>query len=183
MSSIMVPARAGDERAKTVASAIFGDGCAAAVLAGGRGASGPRVLATSVHQIPGSLHAVTLTSGPQDSYLHLARDLPEIAAENLAALVDDFMHANGLDREQVDHWMLHPGGRRIIERARDALGLDDEDVAISWRALAAHGNIGTPSIFHVLHSTLEQRRPRAGEHALAVTIGPGVSVGLMLLAF
>jgi predicted naringenin-chalcone synthase len=35
----------------------------------------------------------------------------------------------------------------------------------------------------VLDSTFEQRRPAAGEHALAVTIGPGVSVGLMLLGF
>src|SRR5256885_12313078 len=31
------------------------------------------------------------------------------------------------------------GGRRIVESVRDALDLDDDDVAVSWRALAAHG--------------------------------------------
>ncbi len=83
----------------------------------------------------------------------------------------------------MDHWILHPGGRRIVECARDALGLDDADVAVSWRALADHGNVGTPSIFYVLDSTIRERRPGPGEHGLAVTIGPGISVGLMLLQF
>ena len=88
-----------------------------------------------------------------------------------------------MNDRQIDHWMLHPGGRRIVEQGRDALGLSDEDVAVSWSALADHGNVGTPSIFYVLHSTIEQRRPSRGEHGLVVTIGPGVSVGLMLLQF
>jgi alkylresorcinol/alkylpyrone synthase len=70
-----------------------------------------------------------------------------------------------------------------VEQARDALDLSDEDVAISWNALAEHGNVGTPSIFYVLNSTIEERRPARGEHGLAVMIGPGVSVGLMLLQF
>jgi predicted naringenin-chalcone synthase len=64
---------------------------------------------------------------------------------------------------------------------RDALALTDDDVAVSWQALADHGNVGTPSIFYVLQSAVEQRRPRPGQHGLAVTIGPGVTVGLMLL--
>ena len=79
--------------------------------------------------------------------------------------------------------MLHPGGRRIVEEARDALGLDDDDVAVSWRALADHGNVGTPSIFYVMDATIRERGPEAGELGLAVTIGPGVTVGLMLVAF
>jgi alkylresorcinol/alkylpyrone synthase len=183
MSSILTPARTGDPRTKTVGSAIFGDGCAAAVVSADRSATGPAILATSVHQIPDSLHAVTLTADDRDSHLQLARDLPEIAGAQLAELVHDFLRANHLDERQVRHWMLHPGGRRIVEQARDALGLTDEDVAVSWRALAEHGNVGTPSIFYVLQSTIRERRPAPGEHGLAVTIGPGVSVGLMLLRF
>jgi alkylresorcinol/alkylpyrone synthase len=183
MSSIMMPSRDGDPRAKTVGSAIFGDGCAAALLSSDRMASGPRVIATRVHQIPGTLDAVQLVSEERDSHLDLARELPEIAAEQLPAVVQEFLHANHTTTEQIQHWMLHPGGRRIVERARDALGLDDDDVAVSWRALAEHGNVGTPSIFYVLHGTIAERSPRHGERGLALTIGPGVSVGLMLLQF
>jgi alkylresorcinol/alkylpyrone synthase len=183
MSSIMMVSRDGDPRAKTVGSAIFGDGCAAALLSSDRMANGPRVLATRVHQIPGTLDAVQLVSEERDSHLDLARELPEIAADQLPEVVQDFLRANHTTTEQIQHWMLHPGGRRIVERARDALGLDDDDVAVSWRALAEHGNVGTPSIFYVLHGTIAERRPRHGERGLALTIGPGVSVGLMLMQF
>lgn len=183
MSSILVPSAPGDPRAKTVGSAIFGDGCAAALLGSDRACRGPAIVATRVHQIPDSLPAVELVTGAQDSYLHLARELPEIATAELAGLVRDFLRSNHLHEGDVDHWMLHPGGRRIVEQARDALGLSDEDVALSWEALAEHGNVGTPSIFYVLNSTIQRRSPVPGQHGLAVTVGPGVSVGLMLLRF
>jgi len=183
MSSILMPAQPEDPRTKTVGSAIFGDGCAAALLSSDRSARGPAILATRVHQIPGSLDAVQITTDARESHLQLARELPEIAAEDLAQLVRDFLRDNHLSEQSIDHWILHPGGRRIVECARDALGLDDEQVALSWRALADHGNVGTPSIFYVLERTIRESRPKAGAHGLAVTIGPGVSVGLMLVQF
>ena len=181
MSSILMPARSEDTRAKTVGSAIFGDGCAAALLRRDGAGSGPVVAATQVHHIGGTLDAVSLALEEDDSHLHLARELPDLAGAGLGALAADFLKANGVERAAVEHWIVHPGGRRIIERVRDALALSDDDVAVSWQALADHGNVGTPSIFYVLQSTVEQRRPRPGQLGLAVTIGPGVTVGLMLL--
>jgi alkylresorcinol/alkylpyrone synthase len=181
MSSILMPAEHDDPRAKTVGSAIFGDGCAAALLSSDADAEGPAILASQVHQLAGTLDAVSLSLTPEDSHLHLARELPELAAADLRGLVEEFLSRNRLDRTSIDHWIVHPGGRRIIERVQAALALDDEDVAVSWDALANHGNVGTPSIFYVLRRTLEQRSPSRGERGLMVTIGPGVTVGLMLL--
>jgi alkylresorcinol/alkylpyrone synthase len=48
--------------------------------------------------------------------------------------------------------------------------------------LASRGNVGTPSIFYVLNETL-RRRPARGQRGLMVTVGPGITVGLMLLEF
>ncbi len=181
MSSILMPAGEQDPRAKTVGSAIFGDGCAAALLSNDRMGGGPAIVATRVHQIADSQHAVSLEAQDGDSYLHLAQELPDLAAADLEPLVTDFLHSNCLDAGRIDHWIVHPGGRRIVECVRDALALDDDDLELSWQALAAHGNVGTPSIFYVLRDTIDQREPVSGEHGLAVTIGPGVTVGLMLL--
>jgi predicted naringenin-chalcone synthase len=183
MSSILMPAGEQDPRAKTVGSAIFGDGCAVALLSHERSAEGPAIVATQVHQIAGTHEAVSLRADSEDSYLHLARDLPDLAAADLQPLLDDFLRANHLDATQIGHWMIHPGGRRIVECARDALGLSDDDLATSWKALADHGNVGTPSIFYVLKDTIAERAPAAGDHGVAITIGPGVTVGLMLLRF
>ena len=76
--------------------------------------------------------------------------------------------------------MIHPGGRGIIEGVEEGLGLSRDDVAVSYDTLANHGNMGTPSSFYVLKGVAERNEPtrRAG---LMLTIGPGVTVGLMLL--
>jgi predicted naringenin-chalcone synthase len=182
MSGLLTGSREGDPRAKVIGSAIFGDGCAAAVLDGEVGAEGPTIVASKVHQIAGTLGAVRMALAADDSYLHLDRDLPDKAVAQLAGLVDEFLADAGVVRRaQIDHWIVHPGGRRIVESARDALALRDEQVAVSWDVLANHGNVGTPSIFYVLEQTARTRAPSAGEHGLLVTIGPGITVGLMLL--
>jgi alkylresorcinol/alkylpyrone synthase len=181
MSSILTRAGAEDPRAKTVGSAIFGDGCAAAVLSADPGADGPAILATRVHQLGGTLAAVSLECSEQDSYLHLVRELPDLAGAGLPGVAEKFLLDNRVEHSEIDHWMVHPGGRRIIENIQSALELSDEQTATSWDALANHGNVGTPSIFYVLHETIERHRPQPGERGLAVTIGPGVTVGLMLL--
>ncbi len=181
MSSILTSATPQDPRAKTVGSSLFGDGCAAALVSKHPRARGPVILASQVHQIGDTLGAVSLELGGEDSYLHLARELPDLTAAGLLDLVERFLRRNQRARPDIDHWIVHPGGRRIIENVRDALELSDEDVATSWSTLAEHGNVGTPSIMYVLSETIARREPEPGQHGLMVTIGPGVTVGLMLL--
>ncbi|HTY97105.1 MAG TPA: 3-oxoacyl-[acyl-carrier-protein] synthase III C-terminal domain-containing protein [Solirubrobacteraceae bacterium] len=181
MSGILTQVSPDDPKAKVIGSAIFGDGCAAALVSNESSSEGPSILASRVHQIEGTLDAVTLALSSEDGYLHLARELPDLAGAGIGDLVDQFLRESGLDRSAVDHWIVHPGGRRIIESVQGALELTREDVAASWDVLAEYGNVGTPSIFYVLKDTLERHRPEPGEHALMVTIGPGVTVGLLLL--
>jgi alkylresorcinol/alkylpyrone synthase len=185
MTGILMGARLDDERSKTVGSSIFGDGCAAAVIEfddmSTERAAGPVVIASKVHQIGGTLGAVRMQLTPQDSYLHLIRELPDVAGEGLRELVDEFLGEHDLEREEIDRWLLHPGGRRIIESLQEALELSREDARDSYDVLAEHGNMGTPSIFYVMKRALDRREPRAGERGLMVTVGPGVTVGLMLL--
>jgi alkylresorcinol/alkylpyrone synthase len=181
MSGLMTRATPTDERAKTVGSAIFGDGCAAAVIE--KGTSGPAIIASTVHQIQGTLDVVRMELSDEDSYLHLERDLPDVAAAGLPELVDGFLDSVALTRDAVDHWVVHPGGRRILDCVREALGLSHAQLEVSYDVLATRGNVGTPSIFYVLSETSARRDPAPGERALMITVGPGVTVGLMLLEF
>jgi len=187
MSGTLMRATPEDSRAKTVGSAIFGDGCGAALLSSDPDPDGipptPVILASQVHQLAGTLDAVRLDFTGTDSHLHLARELPDLAGAGLPAVAEGFLRANHLERSDIDHWIIHPGGRRIIENVQTALSLSHEDAEISWDALANHGNVGTPSILYVLADTIARREPAAGERGLMVTIGPGVTVGLMLLSW
>jgi predicted naringenin-chalcone synthase len=184
VSGFITRAHPDDERTKIVGSALFGDGCGAALLDLGPGAgSGPEIVATAVHQIPDSLDQVRFGVTRDDSFMHLGRELPALAEAGLPGLVDEFLGARGLAVTHVDHWLLHPGGRGILEGAQRGLGLTDEEVAASAKVLADYGNTGTASSFFVLRETERMRAPDPGDLGLMVSIGPGVTIGLMLLSW
>jgi len=180
VSGFLTPVEAGDEKVKIVGSALFADGAAAALLSIEADHPGPEIVATAVHQVPGTLDHVRFAAA-DGSHMEMARDLPGLAEKGLPQIVEDFLARHRLDIRAIAHWPVHPGGRGIIEGIQRGLDLSDEDVAPSAAVLAEHGNVGTPSAFFVLQRTIAERRPRPGELGLVITIGPGVTVGLMLL--
>ncbi|MFL5818501.1 MAG: type III polyketide synthase [Conexibacter sp.] len=172
-----------DEQVKTIGSSLFGDGCAAAVLTNGASTDGPSILAARQHQIEDTLGTVHFRLDGDDSFMQIGRELPKLARRRLLDLVQDFLSEAGTELDAIDHWIVHPGGRGIIDGVQRGLRLSDEDVAISRDVLARFGNMGTPSSFYVLRETIARRAPQSGERGLMVTIGPGVTVGLMLLSW
>jgi predicted naringenin-chalcone synthase len=184
VSGFMTRAVPGDERTKIVGSALFGDGCGAVLLDHvSPGLAGREIIASAVHQLPDSLDQVRFMVGEGDSYMHIGRELPLIAETRLPALVHDFLGESGLDTTDIDHWLLHPGGRGILEGAQRGLGLSDRQIGPSAAVLSEYGNVGTASSFFVLRAAEEMRDPRPGECGLLISIGPGVTVGLMLLTW
>jgi len=185
ISGFLTAGAPGDDKVKVVGSALFGDGCAAALLDNGDAgqAPGPRIVATSVYQVPETLDYVRFRVTGDDSHLNISRELPALAESSAAGVVECFLGEQGLARADIDHWLMHPGGRGIVEALQRALGLTDEQVAPSVGVLSDFGNVGTPSGLFVLARTLDDRRPAPGDRALMLTIGPGVTVGLMLLAW
>jgi len=172
-----------DEQVKRIGSSLFGDGCAAAVLTNGASTAGPSIVAARQHQIEGTLGTVHFRLAADDSFMQIGRELPKLARRKLLELATDFLADAGTQMEAIDHWIVHPGGRGIIDGVQHGLGLSDEDVAISRDVLARFGNMGTPSSFYVLRETIVRRTPAPGERGMVVTIGPGVTVGMMLLSW
>ncbi len=172
MSGILMGATDEDPRAKTVGSAIFGDGCAVALLSADPEADGPLILDSQVHQIAGTLDAVELECSDGDSHLHLARELPDLAGAGLSEVVDRFLQRNRLQREQIDHWIVHPGGRRIVENVESALSLEQAQTELSWR-VAVRARQRRHAVDHVRaarHDRAARPRPRAarpGRHRRA----------------
>jgi len=172
-----------DDQVKTIGSSLFGDGCAAAVLTNGTSTGGPAIVAARQHQIENTLGTVHFRLAADDSFMQIGRELPKLARRWLLELAQEFLAEAGTDMDAIDHWVVHPGGRGIIDGVQRGLGLSDEDVAISRDVLARFGNMGTPSSFYVLRETIARRAPQPGDRGMVVTIGPGVTVGLMLLSW
>ncbi|CAM9166273.1 unnamed protein product [Scytosiphon promiscuus] len=138
-----------------VVHAIFGDGCAAAVLTGSTRAESPKgslaMVASQSWLMEDTDEGIVLGVTPNGITCKLSKYLRRYVADNVASFVDGFLQKNGLQREDVDMWCVHPGGRGIIEEAEKGLGLTEEQHTFdSWAVLAEYGNMLSPTIMFVL---------------------------------
>ena len=97
-----------------------------------------------------------------DSYLHLDRDLPDVAAAGLAELVDEFLDRQRPHARRSRPLDRSPRGRRILDCAGRAGATRHAQLRISYDVLAARGNVGTPSIFYVLKRRSNGASPGPG---------------------
>lgn len=115
----------------------------------------------------------------------LSKDLRDAAGGLVRQLVDDMLDEHGLQQDDISHWILHPGGRRIIDAVQTGLALTDGEVRHSKSVLRDHGNMSSPTVLFVLEETLRPPdstgRPKAFDLGVMVAIGPGLAVEGTLL--
>ncbi len=167
-----------------VANAIFADGAGAAILAGANvidAGEGAEVVAhrTLVRSEFLELMGFTYPAGYQR--ILLSKDVRHVAANMLAELLEQLLAARGLTRANVNHWVLHSAGRRVIERAQRQLGLSDAALAHTRAVLRHYGNMSSATVLFVLHELLETANPRAGDWGVMIALGPGFAAEGALL--
>lgn len=162
-----------------VANAVFADGAAAALVSRddpqGPAPAGPRfaIHSFSSQVIPESEEAMSWRIGEVAFDMRLSAYVPRLIQRDIAGIVRETMAATGLIPEAVDLWAIHPGGRAILDRAREALGLEEQDLADSYSVLRDFGNMSSATIFFVLQRMLAN--PREGQ-VFAAAFGPGLTV-------
>src|SRR5688572_15238114 len=170
-----------------VSTAIFGDGGAAVVLAGRdhpRAASGrARLVAAESTFFPATTHLMGFHLRNSGLHIILDKELAPFVRREVAAGVDAFLGGQGLTRSDVTRWVLHPGGRRIIEVMAERLDLGENDLAPTEAVLSEHGNMSSVTVLFVLDQILRRHRPRSGERGLLGAFGPGFCAEFALLEF
>jgi alkylresorcinol/alkylpyrone synthase len=172
--------------ANLVSTALFGDGAAAAVLAGGGHGgpgNGPSILETRSHIFPLSTYALGFELRDDGFHSILSKDIPLLLKTEAANLVGELAARRGLSRADLSCFVLHPGGRKILGVLEEELGLTRDDTQISWEILGRYGNQSSASVLFVLHEWLTTRRPPAGAHGVLAAFGPGLTAELMLLGW
>ncbi|BBX18631.1 type III polyketide synthase [Mycolicibacterium duvalii] len=170
--------------ATLVGSALFGDGAAAVIAVGERRAertapAGPAVRDSRSRLYPDSLDIMGWQVGGNGFELVLSPDLPQLIERYLADDVAEFLGAHDLTVADIDTWVSHPGGPKVIEAITATLGLSDDALELTWRSLAEVGNLSSSSVLHVLRDT-RTKKP-AGGPGVMMAMGPGFCAELVLL--
>ena len=174
--------------ANVISAAIFGDGGAAAVLVGAEHprAQGPalaRALDSESLFYPASTEMMGFRLRDEGLQIILDKGLSPFVKQVVAGSVDGFLERRGLTRGDVQHFVLHPGGRRIIDAMAAELQLPPDALDATQAVLAEHGNMSSVTVLFVLEELLRSRRPAPGEVGLLAAFGPGFGAELMLIEF
>jgi alkylresorcinol/alkylpyrone synthase len=164
-----------------IASGLFGDGAACVLVSGARRpARGPRVLASRSVFFPETEHVMGWRITDEGFRVVLSGEVPDLAGR-IRPDVDAFLAEHGLALRDVDHFVCHPGGPKVLRAFEAALALDSSALDITWSHLARCGNLSSASVLMVLGDTIETRRPSAGSRGLLLAMGPGFCAELVLL--
>ncbi|MHC4608108.1 MAG: type III polyketide synthase [Planctomycetota bacterium] len=177
--SALFPAR-NAEPADLVSAALFGDGAAAAVVAGDKaGKAGAKILFTRSAILPGTtgLMGGRFTAG--GLRLRLAEALPDAVARLVGPAVEKFLLEYALSLAKIRHWVLYPGGPRIIEAYETGLKLPPGTLESVRACLHEYGNLGSVSPFFVLEDADD--RASGTEMGLMLAVGPGVALEMLIL--
>jgi alkylresorcinol/alkylpyrone synthase len=165
-----------------IASGLFGDGAAAAVVVGnGHGADGPAILDSRSVFYPDSEDVMGWDISEDGFRIVLSADVPEVVRCHLRTDVDGFLDDHSLTRKDVSVWVSHPGGPKVLEAMQEALELPDAALESAWRSLREVGNLSSTSVLLVLQDTMERGAPEAGSYGLMLAMGPGFCSELVLL--
>jgi alkylresorcinol/alkylpyrone synthase len=167
-------------QANLISAVLFGDGAAGVVITG-REASGPRIIASESFLFPNSLDAMGFDLRDSGFHIVLSKDVPQLIRDRIKGLVDGFLALQGLRREDISAFLLHPGGQKLLSFMEAELELDRADTEISWDVLRRFGNLSSASVLFILQETLAKREMASGSYGLLMAFGPGFTAEMILL--
>ena len=111
----------------------------------------------------------------------LSADVPRMVSDNLRADVDRFLAAHDLTVADIDSWVCHPGGPRVLMAFAEALDIDKSALQVTWDHLEQVGNLSSTSVLMVLEDTLRDHRPPPGSKGMILAMGPAFCSELVLV--
>ncbi len=174
-----------DDRPVTqIVNSLFGDGCAAALIAGASSRFvGPQVIAQASHLIDEAWRAISLhwSKSHTKFELYLDRAIPDLLATHSPTPIAAVLRQAGVCRSEIKHWLIHAGGKKVIDAIATANALAEHDVRHSRTVLARYGNLGSPTVLFSYDLLLREGTVRPGDYGIMVTMGPGATVESALL--
>ena len=173
--------------ANLISCGLFGDGCAAVVLAGAEAelpnppAGQPEILATRSTFYRHTEYIMGWDIRDTGFRIVLSPDVPKVVLANLKGDVDSFLAEHSLTLADIGSWIFHSGGPKVLEATESALSLPKDALALSWKSLAAVGNLSAASVLCVLEDTLKEHRGEPGSYSILAAMGPAFCLELVLL--
>jgi alkylresorcinol/alkylpyrone synthase len=164
-------------KANIVAVSLFGDGAAAIVLRAGDGGA-TQVEDTGEHLWPDTLGIMGWSVDPEGFGVIFRRTIPNFVTTHLNSAVTGILSGMRLSMEDIDRFICHPGGAKVISALESALALDQGTLVHERQIIADYGNMSSPTVLFVLEQACAKGLPA---RSLLTALGPGFTASCVTL--
>jgi len=166
------------------ASLLFGDGCAAVLVTNNKaGLHGIKIKNFySEVGFNGKDHMSWRLSS-SGFLMQLSGYVPELIEQDFNQLLKNALQDGEVKQEEISHWCIHPGGKRILTAIEKSTGIDNEDLKYSYRVLSEYGNMSSPTILFVLKEIMDSLDKTKEQKAkvFGAAFGPGLTMETFIL--
>lgn len=171
--------------ATAVVNSLFGDGAAAITLsseATGTSPGAPQLIDFESFILTDAIGAMRFDVDGDRLSFHLDRDIPYVIGRHVDRPVRRLLARHGLAVSDVDHWVLHSGGKKVIDAIVGSLGLSEHAVRHTREILRSSGNMSSAAVLFALQRTMyDDTPPSPGQTGVMIAMGPGTSIEAGLL--
>jgi predicted naringenin-chalcone synthase len=171
-----------------LASSVFADGAAAAVVSARPTAPDETVLDLDAFETvltPTGEEDMAWTIGDAGFEMTLSSYVPRVIERHIRSALAPLLAADpavaGRPYAEIERWAIHPGGRSILDKVQRNLGLTDEQLEPSREVLREYGNMSSATVLFVLQRILHKASTDADERVCAMAFGPGLTVETALM--
>jgi predicted naringenin-chalcone synthase len=156
-------------------SLLFGDGSAAVLVAGDEMKDEGLTLDHFYSEIvPKGKRDMAWELSSTGFLMTLSGYIPDLLEEDFSAIVDQALSRETITKEEISHWCIHPGGKRILEAIHKSLGFTNGQLNPSYEILNQFGNLSSATILFVLKEMMKEKK--AVKKLFAAAFGPGLTV-------
>lgn len=161
-------------KSNLVACALFGEGAAAALMCGDEvEAAGLDILDTQSSFYPDSLNVMGWNIVSRGMQVVFDRRIPDIVAGHAAPELDSFLAGRQTAREDIRHFLYHPGGMKVVDAYERAYAVNGDRFALSREVLRDYGNMSSVTVLFVVAKYLERYGPLGSGYGVISALGPG----------
>jgi predicted naringenin-chalcone synthase len=157
-------------------SLLFADGCAAVLISN-------KIHRMRKIRIDGFYAQIAIEGksdmawelGSNGFQMRLSGYIPQLIEADIESLLSGALEERGITKESIQHWCIHPGGKRILDSIQRKLNLSPDTLDQSRAVLKEYGNMSSPTILFVLKNIFENKY-QSNENILGMAFGPGLTM-------
>lgn len=169
-----------------IVNSLFGDGSAAILVRASEKderAFAPKILGFNSHIITPAIGAMRYDWDEEQHKFsfYLDRDIPYVVGANAEKPLGRLLDTHGLKRRHISHWLVHSGGKKVVDAIKYNIGISEHDVRHTHSVLRDYGNLSSGSFLFSYQRLLQEGRVKRGDYGVMMTMGPGSTIETALI--